>query len=103
MQSKPLAATTLRGNAIVTSRSISATVGVSRRGMIPALALLSARVKIAIPACAAPGPVGGFGEAAGGEGERRHGGRGRLVAGLGERKIDVTAGHDASSRNSTGP
>ena len=56
MQSKPLAATTLRGKVAVTSGSISATVGISRREMIPVLALMSVRLKIAIPVVSDPVP-----------------------------------------------
>ena len=56
MQSKPLAATTLRGNVAVTSGSINATVGINRREMIPVLALISVRLKIAMPVVSEPVP-----------------------------------------------
>jgi hypothetical protein len=49
MQSKPLAATTFLGKLVVTVGSISATVGIIRREMMPVLALISVRLKMAMP------------------------------------------------------
>src|SRR5206468_3765317 len=57
MQSKPLAATTLRGNVAVTSGSISASVGIRRREMMPVLALISVRLNMAMPVVSEPVPV----------------------------------------------
>ena len=45
MQSKPLAATTLRGSVAVTVGSISAMVGIRRREMMPVLALIVGQVE----------------------------------------------------------
>ena len=56
MQSKPLATTTLRGSVAVTVGSISAMVGINRREMMPVLALMSVRLKIAIPVVYDPVP-----------------------------------------------
>jgi len=56
MQSKPLAATTLRGKLSATFGSINATVGMSRREMMPVLALMSVRLKIAMPVVSEPVP-----------------------------------------------
>ena len=57
MQSKPLAATTLPGNVDVTVGSIKAIVGIIRLEMIPVLALMSVRLKIAMPVASEPVPA----------------------------------------------
>ncbi len=56
MQSNPLAATALRGRLAVTSGSMSAIVGISRREMMPVFALIERRLKIAIPVVSDPVP-----------------------------------------------
>ncbi len=56
MQSKPLDATTFRGKVAVTFGSISATVGIRRREMMPVLALISVRLKIEMPVISEPVP-----------------------------------------------
>src|SRR4051812_527390 len=56
MQSKPLAATALRGSVAVTFGSTSAIVGISRREMMPVFALMSCNAKIAIPVVSEPVP-----------------------------------------------
>ena len=56
MQSKPVAATAYFGSVSVTSGSISATVGISRREMMPVLALIERRLKIEIPVTSEPVP-----------------------------------------------
>src|SRR5205814_7321212 len=57
MQSNPLAAMTLAGSVNVTAGSIRATVGINRREMIPVLALMSVRLKIAMPVVSDPVPA----------------------------------------------
>src|SRR5271166_4609450 len=57
MQSKPLAATTLRGSVAVTLGSTRATVGTRRREMMPVLALIDVRLKIAMPVVSDPVPA----------------------------------------------
>ena len=56
MQSKPVAATILLGNVLVTSGSTSAMLGMSRREMIPVLAFIDCRLKIAMPVVSEPVP-----------------------------------------------
>jgi hypothetical protein len=56
MQSKPVAAIAIRGSVRVTSGSINATVGVSRREMMPVFAFIDWRLKIAIPVVSEPVP-----------------------------------------------
>ena len=56
MQSNPVAATAFFGSDTVTSGSISATVGMSRREMMPVLALIERRLKIAMPVVSEPVP-----------------------------------------------
>ena len=56
MQSKPVAATTFAGSVRVTSGSTSATVGISRREMMPVFAFSADSVKIAMPVVSEPVP-----------------------------------------------
>ena len=56
MQSKPVAATALRGNVAVTAGSISATSGIRRREMMPVFAFSERRLKIAMPVVSEPVP-----------------------------------------------
>src|SRR5207249_12111939 len=56
MQSKPVAATMFLGSDRVTSGSISAMVGMRRREMMPVLALIERRLKIAMPVVSEPVP-----------------------------------------------
>ena len=57
MQSKPVDATTFDGSVRVTSGSTSATVGISRREMIPVFAFSDDSVKIAMPVVSEPVPI----------------------------------------------
>ena len=56
MQSKPVAATALRGSVAATVGSISATSGMSRREMMPVFAFNERRLKIAMPVVSDPVP-----------------------------------------------
>ena len=56
MQSKPVAATTFFGKVSVTVASTNATVGIKRREMMPVFALISVRLKIAMPVVSDPVP-----------------------------------------------
>ena len=56
MQSKPVEATMAAGSERVTSGSISATVGVSRREMMPVFALSAVSLKIEMPVVSEPVP-----------------------------------------------
>ena len=56
MQSKPVAATAYFGSVAVTVGSISATSGMRRREMMPVLALIERKAKIAMPVVSDPVP-----------------------------------------------
>ena len=56
MQSKPVAAIAVGGSECVTSGSISAIVGISRREMMPVFAFSDCSAKIAMPVVSEPVP-----------------------------------------------
>jgi len=56
MQSKPVAATIFAGSVLVTSGSIRATVGISRREMMPVFAFIDCRLKMEMPMVSEPVP-----------------------------------------------